>query len=63
MVIRKNPLITTNKLENAVDSSEVIDTASDGFMMAFALRSFGENRSLSDPSQVKWVGRLWTVVE
>ena len=63
MLIRKNPLITTNKQENAVEASEVLETASDDFMMAFALRSFNENRSLSDPYYVKWVARLWTVVD
>lgn len=63
MLIRKNPLITTNKQDNAVEASEVLETASGDFMMAFALRSFNGNRVLSDPFYVKWVGRLWTVVD
>ena len=62
--MRKNPLITTNRMDFAVEPSEYVDTTDDEFMMAFALRNyFDDGRSLADPRYVKWVAKLWTAVD
>ena len=62
MLVRKNPLITTNIVEFAVEPSEFLDTTDEEFMMAFALSRFDNGAILADPRYVKWVARLWNVV-
>lgn len=61
--MRRNPLITINRVENAVDPTEILETTSDEFMMAFGVRSFDGLKTYTDPRYIKWVGRLWNVTE
>ena len=53
LILKRNPNLTTNK--EGLEDGEVYDTTSDEFMMAFALTSNGESKSVYNPRYFRWV--------
>ena len=59
LLMRKNPDVTTNVLEDAFDADDKFKTAESNFMMAFAFDI--PKKSNTDFRYFKWVGKFRTV--
>ena len=58
LIIRKNPVISTNMVPLELGSK--YDTDSDEFMMAFSAENYDNGEALSDPRFVRWLFGVWS---
>ena len=57
MLMRVNPLVTAQVINDAFDSTDMFDTHDTNFMIAFALFDDNSGVAKNDTNYFKWLGR------